>query len=198
MKNTSLCLILLSCVLSACGEDTTQNFGAPILGPQIDRNGRAAISTALIETFSADTREKNRQKDIYNAAPQSSWTMFRDQMKQSLAILDSLDTICGNQLIADANASERYGALADVLLDDQLYVDSSRSQCGIYLGLEAEIVGLLNSGEGLCGGRMPDDDVTDINYSALATGQFSGVVDGVNANDRPNSPSFPFLAPPNN
>ena len=115
-----------------------------------------------------------------------------------MAILDSLDEVCGNQLIADADPTERYGALADVLIDDQLYVNSDSGTCGVYLGLEAEVVGAVAAGVGGCGGRTPDDDVIERSYSVLAAGILAGVDDTITANDKTNPSVFPYLADPNN
>lgn len=167
----------------------------PALGNQIDRAGRAAINTALNETFNGDTTVKEAAKDAYNAAGPTDWGSYAAPFAASLAILDSLDATCGNQLIADdANADGRYAALAGILADDQLYVHTDVGECGTYLGLEAEIVGALGAGEGGCGGRMLGDDVIERSYSVLAAGILAGVDDGVTADDGAHSAEFPFLA----
>lgn len=168
----------------------------PTPGVQIDRMGRPAVATATIATFSSDDVAKGQMKDAYNAAAPASWATYSGEMKKSLAILDSLDGVCGNQLVADQTA-ERYAFLAGVLADDQLYVHSERGECGIYLGLEAEIVGAVGEGEGKCGGRTPTDDVIDRSYSVLAAGVLAGVDDGVTGADANADPNvFPFLGAP--
>src|SRR6187455_2264200 len=106
----------------------------PALGAQIDRMGRAAIGTALIATFNADSDEKGMRKDAYNAAQPEAWSSFEVDMRANLAILDGLDENCGNQLLADAS-DPRYGTLASILADDRLYVLSTVGECGVYLGL---------------------------------------------------------------
>jgi hypothetical protein len=168
----------------------------PSLGQQVDRVGRAAISTALIATFEADDSAKGQLKDDYNAAGPSDWASFADEMEKNLAILDSLDAECGNQLVADQDPTNRYAFLAAVLADDQLYVLSTTGECGVYLGLEAEIVGAVPAGEGKCGGRMPSEDVIDRSYSVLAAGVLTGVDDTIVADDGAQTSSFPFLGPP--
>jgi hypothetical protein len=168
--------------------------GEPSLGLQIDRAGRAAISSALVGTFNGDSTAQGEIKDGYNAAS-SDWDGFAAEIAGNLAILDSLDTVCGNQLIADGG-DIRYSALAGILADDQLYVHSARGTCGVYLGLEAEIVGALPEGDGGCGGRMLDDDVIDRSYSVLAAGILTGVDDLITANDVENLADFPYLAAP--
>jgi len=164
----------------------------PELGAQIDRMGRAAIATALIATFNPDADEKGMRKDAYNAAEPEDWSGFEDEMRVNLAILDGLDENCGNQLLADAS-DPRYATLASILADDRLYVLSTVGECGVYLGLEGEIAGALEPGEGKCGGRMLDDDVIERSYSVLAAGLLSGVDDTITENDKENSDEFPFL-----
>jgi len=171
---------------------------APKLGAQIDRMGRPAINTALNHTFDTDTTSKNAAKDAYNDALPATWSRFESEFEKNLAILDSLDTNCGNQLLADTTKTgpDRYKTLADVLTDDQLYVDATQSTCGVYLGVEAEFVGAVGSGAGKCGGRTPKDDVIERSYSVLAAGALSGVDDGITADDGAQTATFPFLGPP--
>jgi len=167
----------------------------PTLGMQIDRVGRPAITTALVGTFMTDETERNALKDSYNRAMPAQWTTFKSAIESSLAVLDGLDENCGNQLVAD-QTEDRYAFLAGVLADDQLYVLSNTGECGVYLGLEAEIVGALAAGGGKCGGRMLPDDVIERSYSVLAAGVLSGVDDTVVDNDKPFMAAFPFLAEP--
>jgi hypothetical protein len=169
----------------------------PMLGAQIDRNGRPAISTALNNTFNGDTAAKNQRKDAYNAAGPDTWADFKAEFEISLAILDSLDTVCGNQLLAGPQpVAGRYATLADVLTDDRLYLFSDRGECPAYLGAEAEVVGVLEPGTGGCGGRVLSADVIERSYSVLAAGLLAGVDDGIAANDLPFSDAFPYLAEP--
>jgi hypothetical protein len=170
---------------------------APDLGAQIDRTGRAAINTALNQTFSDDTDAKGMAKDAYNQAGRELWSEFVPAFEGSLAILDALDGACGNQLLAsDEGDAGRYNTLAGILSDDQLYVHSERGECGTYLGLEAEIVGALPEGAGGCGGRMLADDVIERSYSVLAAGILAGVDDLVTEDDGDHSDVFPFVGAP--
>ncbi len=171
--------------------------GRPNLGDQIDRAGRAAISSALVGTFDGDTDSSGATKNSYNESGIDSWAGFGGEIAGNLAILDALDGTCGNQLLAsDENEDGRYSALAGILADDQLYVHSERGECGTYLGLEAEIVGALDEGVGGCGGRTLEDDVIDRSYSVLAAGILSGVDDLITANDVQNLDGFPYFAAP--
>ncbi len=169
----------------------------PTLGAQIDRAGRAAISTALIATFEGDDDVKGAAKDAYNAAAPDEWADFADGIAANLAILDALDGDCGNQLLADdANPDGRYATLAGILADDQLYINSASGTCGVYLGLEAEIVGAIGEGDGGCGGRVLTDDVIDRSYSVLAAGILTGVDDTITEDDKGFDDSFPYVVAP--
>jgi hypothetical protein len=160
---------------------------------RIDRAGRPAISAALISTFNPDAREADL--DRYNTSGNAN-PAFIPIIAGSLGILDGLDRQCGNQLLAGADvAPGRYDALATVLVDDQVYVQSDRpGASSIYLGVEAEALG---AGQGAGGGRAPGDDVIERSYSVLAAGVLSGVDDGVPADDAQHDIDvFPFLAEP--
>lgn len=218
MKRLTTILLALgvATAFAACDDDDNNNLDAgadvdtgtngtprgadnpPTPGVQIDRMGRAAINTALNNTFNADSDAKDSAKDAYNAddAP-GDWSDYQDDFAGSLAILDSLDTVCGNQLLAgDEAEAGRYSGLAGVLTDDQLYVNTDSGECGTYLGLEAEVVGVLPAGAGGCGGRTPSDDVIERSYSVLAAGALEGVDDTITADDGAQSDEFPFLGPP--
>lgn len=174
--------------------------GQPATGPQIDRMGRAAINTALIGPFRdpGAAGARGAIQDIYNgAAIPAQWNeRFAAEMASNLAIYDSLDTNCGNQLLAgDAAVAGRYNALAGVLADDQLYVNTASGTCQIYLGVEGDAVGITNDD---CGGRTPLEDTIDVSYSVLAIGQLSGVGDGIpsDADGTASLDQFPFYAAP--
>jgi hypothetical protein len=153
---------------------------------RIDRIGRPAITAALISAFAPDTQAADR--DAYNRAGLND-ASFQATMKTSLGILDGLDEVCGNQLLA-GDGDNRYQALTDVLLDDQLYVNLNEGVCGTYLGLEGGVAGQ-------CGGRTPLDDVVERSYSVLATGDLVGFDDTITEDDATHDPAvFPFLAAP--
>src|SRR5262249_2107340 len=138
-------------------------------------------------------------KDSYNAVvdPAVSATQFKPNIATNLAILDSLDGVCGNQLLAGGSAiAGRYDTLATVLADDRLYVRADKTTCNTYLGAEANAVGVTNDD---CGGRTPLYNTIDVTYSALAIGQFSGVTNGFTQNHEgpPDINTFPFLKAPN-
>ncbi len=194
---TTFAALLLAGLLSACNED--MDPAPPALGPQIDRMGRAGVNTAVTDPFNLNSTTKGANQDGYNAAsvPAQWGAQFATRFAGNLAILDSLDTVCGNQLLAGpAPIAGRYGTLASVLADDQLYVNSNSGTCDVYLAVEANAVGITNTD---CGGRTPLVDTIDRTYSVLAAGALAGVTDGVDrdADGAHSNRTFPFLLPPN-
>jgi hypothetical protein len=181
----------------AAGADGGGTPTPPALGMQIDRMGRPAINTAITDPFDATATNHDMKQDAYNLATPSTAMAFEAAFEANLAILDGLDTICGNQFAAATAKTDatRYKPLADVLLDDQLYVDTSSGTCAVYLGVEANATGIIPNTD--CGGRTLTEDVVDVSYSVLATGMVSGVSDGVPMDDKTPSATFPFLVAPN-
>ncbi len=187
-------------VLAACSSNSApSNPPAPTLGATIaDRMGRPAVNTALTNPFDTVTGSSpNAVKDAYNAVSDPTlWSsMFKANIRSNLAILDGLDTVCGNQFIADASIT-RYDTLAGVLVDDQLYLNTASNTCTTYLGVEANAVGVILNQD--CGGRTPLENTIDETYSLLAIGAPSGVVNGItsDADSTPSLSAFPFLGAP--
>ncbi len=209
---TKLALLLTALVAFGCKNDDDEDTAAGNLLPEvdgalgkanrpdtpdaarIDRAGRPAISAALISTFDPDAREADL--DAYNKSGNYNLD-FVQTVETSLAILDGLNRVCGDQLMAGAGAN-RYRPLATTLLDDQVYVQSDREGAGsAYLGVEAEALGAVGPGQGSGGGRVPSDDVVERSYSVLVAGQLGGIDDGVPADDAEHDiNAFPFLAAP--
>ena len=193
----------------ACGGGDNGNGGhtppPPAVGAdQIDRMGRAGVNTALTNPF-FDPNMGNQQEmheaaqDEYNGATNpAQWAgMFSAELAGNLAVFDGLDRVCGNQLLAGSSAAAgRYDALANVLADDQLYVNTASGSCQQYLAVEANAVGISNTD---CGGRTPLEDTIDTTFSLLAAGGLSGVSDGIDADadGTASLTAFPFLAQPN-
>ena len=171
---------------------------ARLLGVQVERMGRAAINTAVVDPFFANEEDHGSVQNEYNAsADPAQWaTQFATRLAGNLAILDSLDTVCGNQLLAGPQpVAGRYDPLARVLADDRLYVNTASGTCQQYLAVEGNAVGITNND---CGGRTPLYDTVDVSYSVLAIGQLTGVGDGI-AQDSDGTASlseFPFLNDP--
>lgn len=188
--------LLAAVALAGCGDDPSVP-PVPSLGRQIDRMGRAGVNTALTDPFNLNKAASDAVKDAYNAAPQSQWSSYVPRIATHLAILDGLDTVCGNQLLAGASAAAgRYNTLATVLADDQIYVNTGSGTCTQYLAVEANAVGIANND---CGGRTPLYNTIDVTYSVLAAGALSGVTNGItsDADARASTTDFPFLTAPN-
>ena len=174
------------------------------LDRQIDRMGRAGINTAATAPFFRESVAEEQElhdeiSDEYNSASDpAEWAdLFADRIAGNIAILDSLDTVCGNQLLAgDEVTEDRYAALAGVLADDQLYVNTASGTCQQYLAVEGNAVGIPNTD---CGGRTPLHDSIDVTYSVVAIGALTGVTDGVpvDADGTASLSAFPYLASPN-
>jgi hypothetical protein len=195
-------LVIWSCGGGSSGPSTPP---VPAVGAdQIDRMGRAGVNTALTNPF-FDANVTSQEdmhgaiQDEYNGSTNpAAWNgMFAAEIAASLAVLDGLDQVCGNQLLAGSTATPgRYDALAGVLADDQLYVNTASGTCQQYLAVEANAVGITNDD---CGGRTPLEDTIDTTYSLLAAGALSGVTDGIDADMDGNASltAFPFLDKPN-
>jgi len=145
---------------------------------QIDRNGRAAINTALM----GSVRDNPALKDAYNRASNPAmWDgMFRSEFEFSMAALDGLDGITGNGV-----TTLSIPVLAGVLLDDRLIMDTRVPACGQYLAVE---LGLTTA----CGGRTLAADVIDVSLAGLVG---PGVSDNVNL-DSVLLTNFPFMNVP--
>lgn len=207
--HTILTALILAALMSfsSCGDDSddddeataTGPGNAPALGDQIDRAGRAAISTALISPFAGD-EDKTTAKNGYNQAGTSKWSEYISNIAGNVAILDAVVGTCGdNKVTANQDsptAEGAYNGFATALADDQLYINSAATSCNQYLAQELVVLGVLPSTEE-CGGRTLTMDVVETSYSALAAGATTGVDDEVSEDDATHSNTdFPFVAAP--
>ena len=196
-------MLCTAVVLTGCGSDN-DNPPPPSVGAvQIDRMGRAGVNTALTNPFyresvaSEDSQHKLIVDDFNAASDPSQWVArFSSLIASNLAILDSLDGVCGNQVLAGpAPVSGRYKTLADILADDQLYVNTASGTCNQYLAVEANAIGIANTD---CGGRTPLENTIDITYAVVAVGALTGVTNGItsDADGTASLTTFPFLDRP--
>lgn len=187
------------------------NKGGPLLAvwgatstsqKQVDRMGRPLTGNALLAPLAPDEVSDNL-KERYNAADPAAGARFVPEIQKTLALYDGFDGRCGNQLLADPSEESplRYRALAALLADDRLWVNSESTICTQFFAVE--LVNLTGeSGMAIdsfldCGGRAPDYDAVDVYRSLLAHGSTIGVDDGVDHDEREHSATaFPFLAPP--
>lgn len=161
---------------------------------QIDRMGRAGVNTALVSPLKA-AGPRGVDRDAYNAAPRANWTAFKDNIRASLAVYDGLDTVCGNQILANTgdNTPARYDALANALVDDRIYLNAASQRCSQYLAVELNATGLLRNDD--CGGRTPNYDTIDVTFTAVTNNLTVPVGDGVDADTFVHDENvFPFLA----
>lgn len=174
---------------------------------QYDRVGRVLVSTMMVNPFGLfkDTAYTDEYKDRYNGAvPLNGWLPFSAQpyIQASLGIWDSLDVNCGNQIGANTQVSAtRYHKLGDLLADDRLWVDTTKTSCKVYMGVEQKFINPATPDD--CGGRplveIPSSgvakpfDAVDQTYNLLI-GSGATVTDGV-ASDSDGNPGglFPFL-----
>jgi hypothetical protein len=197
----------------------------PRLGAQIDRMGRPAISTTLVALRAANGTARTAQRDAYNhASDPATWrtTMIRTgttiarELAANLAVFDGIDkgastaqgtlSGCGDPLVHTGTTGPMFYQLAaDLFADDQLYVDTSKGSCTVYLALEIEKASAPRLVHSTCGGRILTHDVIDAMYSVFAAGldglgtapAFAPVLhDGVPAHADVKD-TFPFLGPPN-
>ncbi|WP_226469200.1 DUF4331 family protein [Luteimonas panaciterrae] len=167
----------------------------PALGAPIDRVGRTLTGNALIGPLDPE-EVSDRRKEQYNRAAQSDWPQFVADIRRTLGLYDAFDGVCGNQRLANrrTHAPRRYEAMARLLVDDRLWVNSATGACTRYMAVELNANGTKNAD---CGGRTPNYDAIDVYRSLLVTGQERGVDDGVDRDDRTHSSTeFPFLAAP--
>ena len=180
--------------------------GGPLLavwaateGParQIDRAGRTLTGNALLGTLGT-AEASNALKEDYNAATPATATKFIPEIEVGLALYDGFDGACGDQLMARpaARPSLRYRALATLLADDRLWVNSASTTCTQLFAVE---MAALPGHEALaadCGGRTPLYSAVNVYRSLLVSGRLDSVDDGVSEDDQAHSATvFPFLAP---
>jgi hypothetical protein len=174
---------------------TSANPPAPKPGALIDRMGRPAISTALIHTFDNNPEAKDMAKDKYNTDEPEAWASHQPEVEKNLAILDGIDTICGNQLLAGMSVVPgRYAELAGALVDDRLWLNTAAMACQTYLAVEANATNVIPNAD--CGGRTLAYDVIDVSYSVLAVGALTGVTDSIDTPNDVVGEVFPYLAAP--
>ncbi len=167
-------------------------------GRQIDRAGRPLTGNALLGTLAPD-EISDRLKEEYNAATPATSGRFVAEIEKALGLYDAFDGHCGNQLLARPGVppSARYRALAELLADDRLWVNSESTICTQLFAVELASVGGHPERVIDCGGRAPLYDAANVYRSLLVDGTTTSVDDGVDQDDaRHSETEFPFLAAP--
>ncbi len=149
---------------------------------QIDRIGRPAVNTALIDPYSLTSDPA--LKDVYNTTSMiADWPVFIPELQANLEYFDTVDGIVGNTPLSPAD-------LAFFLADDRLLVDTTFATCDNYLSVELTLLGVfLNQ----CGGRALQHDVIDDTLGLIIG---SAVSDNVDDGDNVYLPDFPFVGIP--
>lgn len=168
-------------------------------GKPIDRMARPFVANTLlgVAPFSPDEASGKRRQEFNEVLPANA-VQFVADLQKSLAFQDSLDGKCGNQVLAGPTESQsRYRALAEVFVDDRLWVNSASSVCTQFFAVElAQLAGQKALSKD-CGGRTPTYDTSNVWRSLLIAGTVQGISDGLHADEHPPSSNvFPFLAPP--
>jgi hypothetical protein len=165
---------------------------------QLDRAGRPLTGNALLGTLAPDD-VSDILKEQYNAASPATSARFIPEIEKALGLYDGFDGKCGNQLLASREAapSMRYRALATLLADDRLWVNSASTVCTQLFAVELANLAGQSSLKNDCGGRTPNYDAVNAYRSLLVDGTTASVDDGVHHDDREHSATvFPFLAAP--
>lgn len=165
---------------------------------QIDRAARPLTGNALLGTLASDD-VSDRLKEDYNAATPATSGRFIAEIQKDLGLYDAFDGQCGNQLLAEPKAApaKRYLALATLLADDRLWVNSASTVCTQLMGVELAYLARRSSLQNDCGGRTPNYDAVNVYRSLLVDGTNGSVDDGVRHDDHEHSATaFPFLAAP--
>lgn len=193
---------------------------------QVERMGRGTINVAVTNPFDLDyttvgggnSRDATRKKHSEDGNEAGWVATWKPIIAKTLAIYDGADQTCGNQFGAcgayagcaatATPTATRYDALAGVLADDRLYINTSKTNCGFYLGVEAAYLQVPGTAD-FCGGRTPLVDVVDVMYTAATVGAGGfptmaspkfAITDGVDKEleQTPDSlTDFPFLGAPN-
>lgn len=195
-----------------------------LAGTQIERMGRPTINVAVTNPFNLDytavgggmTTNASRDKYNQDSNPAMWVANWKGSLAKTLGIYDGVDTVCGNQFGAcgmaagcggTAPAAGQYDTLASVLADDQLYMDTTQTNCAFYLSVEANVLKVAGA-NAFCGGRILSAQVVHETYTAAAVGASGfpvppatafAVTDGVlgSGNGQYSTTAFPFLAAPN-
>jgi hypothetical protein len=173
-------------------------WGATSTGArQLDREGRPLTGNALLGLLAPDD-VSDKLKEEYNAATPAVSARFIPEIQKALGLYDGFDGQCGNQLLADQAAapSARYRALATLLADDRLWVNSASTVCTQLFAVELASLAGRDELSHDCGGRSPNYDAANTYRSLLVSGTSVGVDDGLHHDERQHSATlFPFLAP---
>ena len=165
---------------------------------QIDRAARPLTGNALLGTLASDELS-DLLKEEYNVATPTTAAAFVPEIEKGLQLYDAFDGTCGNQWLArrDTTSAARYEALAKLLADDRLWVNTESTICTQLFAVELAHLSGESAAATDCGGRTPRYNAANVYRSLLVDGTTTSVNDGVDHDDRNHSETeFPFLAAP--
>lgn len=163
---------------------------------QIDRAARPLTGNALLGTLAGD-EVSDAMKEAWNAASPRDSERFVAQIAEGLALYDGFDGTCGNQFLAKPAPIDRhrYDALASLLADDRLWVNTKNRTCTRLFAVERAALGREHASAKDCGGRTLSYDSVNVYRSLLVDGTETSVDDGVHRDEHTHSDSvFPFIA----
>jgi hypothetical protein len=171
-----------------------------LAGKPLNRMAQPFVKNTLLGSapFSTDDAS-GRVRDQFNAATPASSAVFIKELEKSLAFQDSLDGECGNQVLANRNVVSplRYRALAALLANDRLWVNSNSVVCTQYFAVELAHLAVRKDLMNDCGGRSPTYNNSNVFRSLIIAGTTGTTSDGLERDEHaPSSAVFPFLAPP--
>ncbi len=167
-------------------------------GRQIDREGRPLTGNALLGLLGPDTVSDQLEEEYNSATPETA-ARFIPEIQKALGLYDAFDGHCGNQLLVnkDSAPSIRYSAMATLLADDRLWINSASGVCTQLFAVELASLAGRKELSNDCGGRTPNYDSVNVYRSLLVDGSNASVDDGVHRDEQVHSTTeFPFLAPP--
>lgn len=171
----------------------------PALGEMLDRVGRPLTAELLIGTTLPDA-ERRAAIAAYRRAAPDTWPSFAAEILKNLYLFDGLDSVAAAGDRCRSNST--LAALAELLADDRLFLDTNISLCAdgsCTDYFEVERKALRGSPDhSSCGGLAGTFDAVDVTYTALvkdadpASG-VAPVTDGVGRHADVSTTSFPFL-----
>jgi hypothetical protein len=198
----SAIVIQVDLAVAARGGPIVAVWGTSASGQgQLDRMGRPFVGNTLlgVSPFS-DDQPSGDERQRFNTTTVKGSAVYAPTIARSLAMQDSLDGTCGNQVLADRirDPATRYQALARVFADDRLWVNTASQTCSQFFAVELAALAGRRQYAADCGGRSPVYDTPNVWRSLLVAGTTGGTHwDGLERDEHaPSATDFPFLAPP--
>ncbi|HEX3205936.1 MAG TPA: hypothetical protein VHQ68_06840, partial [Propionibacteriaceae bacterium] len=165
---------------------------------RIERFGRPEIKNHMLSMKEYDQVNRDLEvRDLYNLEDafhmsKDYRSVYRARLNANLPVIDRLDSKIDWPPLPDGSHP-----LTDLLLDDYLVVDVSKSYADNSF-FDIEYAVLQGRPHETCGGRSLKDDSMATLYTLLVNaGNGPRISDGVERATMPAFEDFPYLAPPN-